>query len=167
MIKEIWKNLIGYDNKYQVSNLGNVRLKENKRILKQHKCRGYMCVGLCYEGKTKSKKVHRLVAKAFLNNYTDECVVMHLDNNPSNNNVNNLKCGTQKENIQQCYKQGRMCFQGKKVKQYDKKGNFIKSWNTQMEIQNELGYRQNFISMCCNGKKKSAYGYRWELVSDE
>lgn len=41
------------------------------------------------------------------------------------------------------------------------------NWNTQTEIQSELGYRQNFISACCNGKKKSAYGYRWELVSDE
>ena len=164
---EIWKDLIGYDNKYQVSNLGNVRLKKDNEILKQYNCKGYKYVTLNYENKNHNFRVHRLIAKTFLNDYSDDCVVMHLDNNPQNNKIENLKCGTQKENIQQCYKQGRMCFQGKKVKQYDKKGNFIKMWNTQTEIQNKLGYRQNFISACCNGKKKSAYGYRWELVSDE
>ena len=161
---EVWEDLIGYDNKYQVSNLGNVRLKENNKILKQYNCKGYKYVTLNYENKYRNVRVHRLIAKAFLNDYSEDCIVMHLDNNPQNNKIENC---TQKENIQQCYKQGRMCFQRKKVKQFDKKGNFIKIWNTQTEIQSELGYRQNFISACCNGKKKSAYGYRWELVSDE
>lgn len=164
---EIYKTIPNCNNKYEVSNYGNVRNRITKKLISQYECRKYMTVGLYYDNKIHNFRVHRLVAMAFIKNFTKDCVVMHLDNNTKNNRLENLKCGTQKENIQQCYKQGRMCFQGKKVKQYDKKGNFIKSWNTQMEIQNELGYRQNFISMCCNGKKKSAYGYRWELISDE
>lgn len=54
----------------------------------------------------------------------------------------------------------------KKVKQYDLKGNFIKEWGSQTDIQKELGYRQNFISMCCNGDRPTAYGYRWELSKE-
>ena len=164
---EIYKDLIGYGNKYEVSNLGNVRLKENKKILKQYKCRGYMYVGLYYEGKTRNKRVHRLVAKTFLDNYTDKCVVMHLDNNPSNNNVNNLKCGTQKENIQQCLREGRLYVKAKKIKQYDRNMNFIKEWETQQDIKKELGYKVNFISMCCHNVKKTAYGYIWRLSENE
>ena len=88
---------------------------------------------------------------------------MHLDNNPANNNLDNLKCGTQSENMQQCVRDNRFYRPVKKVKQYDLKGNFIKEWNSQTDIQNELGYKQSFISMCCNGNKPTAYGYRWEL----
>ena len=90
---EIYKDLTGYGNRYEVSNLGNVRIKESKRILKQFTTRKYKYVGLYYDGKSHSTRVHRLVAKAFLKDYTEECLVMHLDNNPANNNVDNLKCG--------------------------------------------------------------------------
>lgn len=164
---EIYKDLIGYDNKYEVSNLGNVRLKENKKILKQYKCRGYMYVGLHYERKIRSQRVHRLIAKTFLDDYTEQCVVMHLDNNPSNNKINNLKCGTQKENIQQCLREGRFYHPTKRIKQYDKDMNFIKEWGSQQDIKKELGYKVNFISMCCHKTKKTAYGYIWRLSEDE
>lgn len=163
---EIYKDLIGYGNRYEVSNLGNVRIKESKRVLKQFTVRKYKYVGLYYDGKSHSTRVHRLVAKTFLKDYSEECLVMHLDNNPANNNVDNLKCGTQSENMQQCVRDNRFYRPVKKVKQYDLRGNFIKEWNSQTDIQNELGYRQNFISMCCNGDKPTAYGYKWELSKE-
>ena len=65
-----------------------------------------------------------LIKQTFLDNYSEDCLVMHLDNNPANNNVNNLKCGTQSENMQQCVKDNRIYRPVKKVKQYDLKGNF-------------------------------------------
>ena len=167
MDNEVWKDLIGYGNRYEVSNTGKVRIKDNKKVLKQYEHRGYKYVGLYFENKTHNTRVHRLVAKTFLKDFTDNCVVMHLDNNTKNNNVNNLKCGTQKENIQQCCKENRRFYSNKRVKQYDLQGNFIKEWKSQTDIKNELGYRQNFISMCCNNVRKSAYGYLWRLSENE
>lgn len=164
---EIWKDLIDYGNRYEVSNLGNVRIKDNKKQLNQYTHRKYKYVGLYYDGKVHNVRVHRLIAKTFLDNYSEKCLVMHLDNNPANNKINNLKCGTQKENMQQCVKDNRIHRPVKKVKQYDLKGNFIKEWNSQTEIQNKLGYRQNFISACCLGVKPTAYGYLWRLSENE
>ena len=160
---EIYKDLTGYGNRYEVSNMGNVKIKETNKILNQYECRKYKYVGLYNDGKTHNVRVHRLVAKVFLKDFNDDCLVMHLDNNSSNNNVSNLKCGTQNENMQQCVRDNRFYRPVKKVKQYDLKGNLIKEWNSQTDIQNELGYRQNFISMCCNGDRPTAYGYKWEL----
>ena len=160
---EIYRDLIDYGNKYEISTYGNVRIKENKKVLKQYEHRGYKYVGLYYDNKTHNIRVHRLVAKTFLKDFNNNCVVMHLDNNTKNNNINNLKCGTQKENIQQCCKENRKVYSNKRVKQYDLQGNFIKEWKSQTDVQKELGYMQNFISRCCNGHKKTAYGYRWEF----
>ena len=165
-INEIWKNLINYGNRYEVSNLGNIRIRKTKKKLKQYECRKYKYVGLYYDNKTHNVRVHRLIAETFLKDFVKDCVVMHLDNNTRNNNVDNLKCGTQKENIQQCCNENRKFYSNKAVKQYDLNGKFIKEWNSQTDIQNELGYRQNFISMCCNGDKTTAYGYRWELSKE-
>jgi len=134
--------------------------------LKQYDCRKYKYVTLYKNKKTKRARVHRLVAETFLDNFTASCVVMHLDNNTTNNNVNNLKCGTQSENMQQCVRDKRFCYLYKKVNQYDLKGNFIKQWQSQTHIQRELGFRQNMISMCCNNKKPTAYGYKWKLVKE-
>lgn len=164
---EIYKDLVGYGNRYEVSNTGKVRLKDSKKILKQYKHRGYMYVGLYYDGKVRNQRVHRLIAKTFFNDFTEQCVVMHLDNNTSNNNINNLKCGTQSDNMQQCLADGRFHYPTKKIKQYDLEGNFIKEWNSQTDVQNKMGYRQNFISMCCHNARKSAYGYLWRLSENE
>lgn len=165
IMNEIWKDLIGYDNRYEVSNTGKVRIKGNKKVLKQYEHRGYKYVGLYFENKTHNMRVHRLIAKTFLKDFTQNCVVMHLDNNTRNNNVNNLKCGTQRENIQQCCEENRRFYSNKKINQYDLDNNFIKQWDNQTQIKNELGYGQNMISMCCNGVRKRGYGYIWRYAS--
>lgn len=116
---EIWKDVIGYENMYQVSNFGNIKsLKRKKwngydyqdvveKLLSQKLHQGYKYVNLCGFGKQKLIGVHRLVAIAFIDNPDNKGYVNHKDNNPSNNHVDNLEWCTQKENIQYAVSQGR------------------------------------------------------------
>ena len=110
-MNELYKNIPGYNGKYQVSNLGNVRSLQCKepRILQQFdrdKC-GHKYVELCKDGVSKKFLIHRLVAEAFIPNPDNLPIVMHKDNDPLNNHVSNLKWGTQSDNIQQAFDEGR------------------------------------------------------------
>ena len=100
---EVWKDVIGYEGQYKVSDLGRVKsLKFNKiKFLKAGKNgHGYMDVALCVKGKPKTHKVHQLVAVAFLNHTPClyKIVVNHIDFDRTNNNVNNLELVSNREN---------------------------------------------------------------------
>ena len=102
---EIWKPIDNFP-RYYVSNYGRLKSTPTQGskggIMKSTPGdRGRQCVSLRKEGKYHYRKVHRLVAEAFLPNPNNLPVVMHLDNDASNNHVSNLKWGTQKENIHQ------------------------------------------------------------------
>jgi hypothetical protein len=133
-MEEIWKDIPGYEEYYQVSNLGRVkRLERNdiihnyggakkvgEKILKEYidkrKYNGVR-VTLCKENKTKRFTVSRLVAIAFIENANNLPLVEHLDDDPTNNKVNNLKWGTYKSNAKareirpenHLYRQERLC----------------------------------------------------------
>ena len=110
-----WRDISGYEGLYQVSNTGEVRSLDrittgNRRRkikgkpIKQSKTTtGYWKVELCKDGKARSKKVHRLVAGAFIDNPENKPNINHKDNNPLNNNVDNLEWCTQAENVVHAY----------------------------------------------------------------
>lgn len=100
---EIWKDILGYEGLYQVSNLGNVRSLNYRRsgktkLLKQGTDNGYKRVELSKNGKKKKYWVHRLVAIAFISNPNNYKEVNHKDEDKSNNNVNNLEWCTREYN---------------------------------------------------------------------
>ena len=109
-MKEIWKDISGYEGCYQVSNYGRVKsldrvverngfpMNLNGKILKSNQnSRGYLVLGLCVNGKYKTKTVHRLVVEAFLGRKKDE--INHKDLNKANNYLTNLEYSTRRANV--------------------------------------------------------------------
>jgi hypothetical protein len=89
----------GYDNNYEINNLGNVRNTKNGIILKSRVNKGYKQVRLRESNqKYTNKFVHRLIAEAFIPNPHKKPFVDHLDNNKANNNMYNLRWATSSEN---------------------------------------------------------------------
>ena len=101
----VWRDIIGYEGKYQVSDEGQVRNVETGLVLRPgKKPGGYLFVGLADHrmGKGKRKKyhhVHRLVAQAFLENPEGKSDIDHIDGVKTNNRVENLRWCTRKENV--------------------------------------------------------------------
>ena len=93
---EIWNQVKGSPD-YQVSSFGNIKNKNNQLIpLKDYN--GYCRVYLCQNGITKYYYVHRLVAESFeLPKRKDQNTVDHIDGNPRNNHVSNLRWANQAE----------------------------------------------------------------------
>ena len=107
MTEEIWRDISGYEGHYQVSNFGRVKsFHKGGRILKPGLVLGYLKVSLNSGGKVAQRKVHRLVAEAFIPNPNGKPEVNHIDGNPRNNHVDNLEWCTQLENIRHAYATG-------------------------------------------------------------
>ena len=110
--QEIWKDVIGYEGYYQVSNLGNVKglkrevphSRKNVEYIKERllsQCfRRYCFVVLSKESKRINKTVHRLVAIAFIPNFENKPQVNHINGIRNDNRVENLEWNTSFENMQ-------------------------------------------------------------------
>lgn len=185
---EEWRDVVGYEGKYQVSSYGRVKslIDEyghyREKIMKQCFNKfGYLRVGIRKDGKQKNCPVHRLVAIAFIpnpnpNNF--KCV-NHKDECKTNNCVDNLEwCdhkynniyGTRLERIDYkaiaakidykaiSEKQRNRQDQSKKVYQYTKDYKLVNVWESTKEA-GRNGYTQSSISACCRGELKSHRGY--------
>ena len=99
MSEEIWKDIEGYEGIYQVSNLGRVKRVTTGRILNSGKNRGgYLYVNLCKQRVVSNKRIHRLVAQAFIPNPENKPQVNLIDEYKTSNMVSNLEWSTAKEN---------------------------------------------------------------------
>ena len=160
---EIWKTIKDYPN-YQISNLGRVKslnyLRTGKeKIMKPRKDIGdYLIINLCRNGKKITYKVHRLVAQTFLDNPNNLPQVNHKNEIKTDNRVDNLEWCTAQYNINYGTHNERI---RKPVLQFSKTGEFIKKWESAIQIKNELGFDNSEIGKCCRGERKLRYGFIW------
>lgn len=107
MVKMRWINCEGFENLYKVSESGKVFSVRAARFLKGSlDSYGYPIVSLHNKGYSKSRLVHRLVAKAFIPNPENKPQINHIDGNKQNNHVSNLEWSTNSENIKHAYALG-------------------------------------------------------------
>ena len=114
----IWKDIKGYENKYKISNYGEVislpRFKKNHSKLQEvptkkisqyiNKNNGYVYVYLCNNGKYKNVRLHKIVAENFIDNPNNYTQINHIDGNKTNNRVDNLEWCDCSYNIKDMYR---------------------------------------------------------------
>lgn len=110
MENEIWKDIIGYEGYYQVSNFGNIKSlpgkwKKFEKILKLHTTRcGYYIIKLYKNTNCKIFTVHKLVALHFISNPNNLSEINHKNCIKIDNRDNNLEWVTHQQNIDHCVK---------------------------------------------------------------
>jgi len=188
---EKFKDIINYENSYQISNFGRVKsldrrincLGENGRIIKgsfikSHKNKpGYFAVMLHKNNKYKHHSIHRLVALAFIPNPESKPVVNHKNGIKTDNSIENLEWCTYSEDRKHAYdtglKKGAMIGKfgkdnpfSKPILQLSLSGELIKEHHGLMEAERETGISHSNISKVCSGAKwcKTAGGYKWEYA---
>lgn len=188
---EIWKDIKGFEGRYQVSNLGRVRSLDWPRhkgrvlVLKIGKKWGYYIVNLAHaSGHIKTVNVHRLVAIAFIPNPDNLPEVNHKDENKLNNVVcfnsdgsidtertnlewctglYNLRYGTRNERLQKLVNEPRM----RPVNQYNFDGELINTYPSINEASKAIGVSTRTMSSIC-GKigAHSTHGYIFRYADD-
>ena len=176
MKNEEWRDVAGYEGRYQVSSMGRVKSLERKdclgrtvkeRVLKPcDNGRGYLYISLSDgTGEHKRHYIHRLVGEAFVSNPLEKEDVNHKDENPSNNHASNLEWLTHKENLNYGMRNERVAkANSKPVAQYTKDGAFIKVWASAAEVKRQLGFNHSNIIQVAKGNRKTACGFIWEYV---
>lgn len=169
---EVWKNVVGYEGIYEVSNLGRVRTHKEKtthsvrhgtrrwkqRVLKPKSSKTREPrVSLWKDKKSKDFLVHRLVAVAFIPNPENKPCINHIDGNPKNNNVENLEWNTYKENQNHSFDNG-LAHINKEVILFNKETFDVHKFRSQAKASEFLGFNNGYInSLIKRGKKLDDY----------
>ena len=115
---EIWKNVIDFEEYYQISDLGNIRRHPDKQSKNKYRTPkplaripsinylGYYYIDLCKNGTKVKKTIHQIVAAAFIPNFVYGEVVNHLDGNKQNNCLSNLEACSYSDNVLHAHKTG-------------------------------------------------------------
>lgn len=179
---EEWKDIEWYEWVYQVSNLGRVKslfFKNHKykiqreKMRKLHNDKDWYQILLLSKNKINcNKKVHRLVAQAFLPNPDNKPCINHKNWIRNDNHIENLEWCTIKYNnyysfieLWRQWKKWENCKLSKKIVQYDKKWSKIKIWQWIRSAWRELWIKPPNISACLKWIWKTAWGFIWKYES--
>lgn len=189
-MKENWRDVVGYEGIYEVSDYGCVRKRKGKKV-RYKKCskdkKGYSIIYLSKNGKGKCCFVHRLVYESFRGRLTDGYEIDHINTVRDDNRLENLRAVTPKENCNNPITRDRYLEAIKKltsseewrqknreanrrrlnkpVLQLDKDtGEVIRKWQCASDAERELGMSHGNIGLCCHGRQKTAGGFKWKFA---
>lgn len=188
MIEEIWRDVVGYEGLYQVSNIGRVKGVARKVVFSGNKMKnwsekvlaigtnklGYQQITLSNNTKTKRHSVHRLVALAFIERPHQKPDINHIDGNPSNNKVENLEWCTRSENGLHSYRvlgrvspaKGKPYAQKGSVQQISQNGEVIKTYNCAYDAKQD-GFDPCHIYNVINGKRRLHKEFIWKRLTPQ
>lgn len=119
-------------------------------------CKGYMVCCVCgYRA-----LVHRLVALVYVPNPNNYPYVLHKNDKGTENNSGNLIWGTQQENIQMAYANGKRL--QRPVAQYNLNNKFMRKYGSIKEASTHTSVSESGIVCCCKGRYKTAGGFIWK-----
>jgi hypothetical protein len=180
---EVWKDVNGYEGKYQISSFGRVKslkckTKKREKILKSSPdSKGYRILVFIKNKKRKMFSVHRLVGLAFIPNLENKPTIQHKYYDVADNRFHQLEWFTYSEQHLDAFKKGKRDHvreisrrniplayrkQMKPVYQYDLENNFIKSFPCLLEAAQSIGLTKMAIYNCIIGTNKTAGGYIWK-----
>lgn len=169
-MEEEWRPVKGYEGLYEVSNMGRVKSLHygKERILRGTDAfDGYKIVSLTKQT-IKKKRVHRLVAEAFIPNPMNLPVVNHLDGDKHNNCVSNLEWCTKKENTNHAIKTGLMRFKVTPKPIITYRGDkLVGTFKSITECANELNCDISNIGHVIHGRCKTHHGFSFKLVNND
>lgn len=167
-MNEIWKDIKDYEGIYQVSNLGRVMRVTTGRVLKPLKhIKGYYRVDLSRNSVTSHQSIHRLVAQAFIPNPENKPQVNHIDEDKTNNSVDNLEWMTTKENNNHGTRNERLSrTQSIPIIATNIKTGESKQFYGISECARQLGLFQSNITKVLKGKYKQTGGYTFKYLNE-
>lgn len=177
-MEEQWKDIVGYESMYQISNLGrvkslpriinrvlngrqsNYKVNQNITIGSLDK-NNYRTVGLYNRGISTAFKVHRLVAFHFVDGCQPGLQVNHKNGVKEDNNANNLEWVTPRENIRHAYKT--QLNETKRVVMYTIENGYVGMFDSAPTASRFLGVNRSHIQEICRytPRRKRAGGYIW------
>jgi len=164
-IEEEWMPIIDSDNAY-ISNFGNVS-RDGKKVIPKEDSEGYLRVNV--GGKLKRDRVHRLVAKAFIDNPKYKPFVNHIDGNKKNNRVDNLEWVTPKENAVHASEHDLLSHDtGRKgyILAVNVKNGQSCVFLNQAHVAKVIGADDSEVNKCIKGKRKTVHGYTLEYIAN-
>ena len=188
---EIWKDVVGYEGLYRVSNYGNILSVARYRTIDKTKVtyfvkerllrcgynkKGYKMFGLTKDKKLNSYSVHRLVAIAFIPNPENKPQVNHINGIKTDNGLENLEWCTNMENMTHAIANGLMDTNKRKnnhfslpVNQIDNEGNIINIFPSSKEAERQTGINHSCICAAIYGKRfvRQAGGYKWAFANSD